>query len=353
MRAGRGGGGERISDSRHRPRDSVGAGRLRLAAIGGTQQARLRTGFRCQPHMRAPSGGATVAHGNWIPAAEYFALLAFGPARSDWRLSKAIADYHADYGLQWVARAEAIANNAAYACKVRARMSRLRKRRLPLETAAVRRRVVGDLLRELPNREREIREGAEALEGAKEKALSEILTGETEVCVSDVTAGPMRPLRPVNASFFMQGMTLDVEGRLVPQPQLNPDERRVLYSRAKADNLGHVWLRTTELQSPQTGRGACTIPADTRGPTADAIIEPPPARRAIRRLDYATRDRLLVDKMHELISSGNATGVTDAARAVFGQAEGRGKDPSKVKRLSGRYTEIYGAVGVVSTSGHD
>jgi hypothetical protein len=218
-----------------------------------------------------------MTHGNWTPAAEYFALLAFGPARSDWRLSKAVADYHADYGLQWVNRAKAVASGRQFARDLRARMLRLRKRRLPLETAAVRRRVVGDLLRELPNREREIREGAEALEDAKEKTVAEIHTGEMEVCVSDVTASPMQPLRQVTASVFMQGMTLDVEGRLVPHPQLDPDKRRDLYSRAKADNFGHVWLRTAELQSPQAGRSAHSVAANMRGTTADATIEPPPA----------------------------------------------------------------------------
>jgi hypothetical protein len=68
----------------------------------------------------------------------------------------------------------------------------------------------------------------------------------------------------------------------------------------------------------------------------------PAVRRKIARNDYRVSDRPLVEEMHRLIRDRDATGQTDAARALWKRAEGRGNEASKVRRLSSFYTEIYG-----------
>lgn len=66
-------------------------------------------------------------------------------------------------------------------------------------------------------------------------------------------------------------------------------------------------------------------------PQAETASKPQEGRRPP--VSYREADRLLVAEMEQLINSGKAKGIQDAARAVVDRADGSGTDASKVKRL--------------------
>lgn len=115
------------------------------------------------------------------------------------------------------------------------------------------------------------------------------------------------------------------------------------------------WLTVkmfAEIRRRTWKRQAIDAAASAVAPSGD-VTSPHPReapRRNIPRIDYRDRDAELVEEMRRRIQAGTARGATDAARAVLSRAEGHGGDASKVKRLSGRYSEMYGDV---PTSGHD
>jgi hypothetical protein len=70
-----------------------------------------------------------------------------------------------------------------------------------------------------------------------------------------------------------------------------------------------------------------------------------PARESSRPASnsLATLDGPLVEKMHELIQTGQARNPWDAALTLCGEAAGGGEPQSKAKRLSKRYSERFSA----------
>jgi hypothetical protein len=58
-------------------------------------------------------------------------------------------------------------------------------------------------------------------------------------------------------------------------------------------------------------------------------------------ISYENADRPLVDKMHTLIVSGNASSATEAAGVVCDKAKGAGTHNSKVRRVVNRYNATY------------
>jgi hypothetical protein len=209
-----------------------------------------------------------LLNAEWISAAEAFVWLAFRGSRPGWRVSKALADYQSDYGVSWLTLSDAIANGDITHNEVRARMVKLRERRLPHEANEQRERMIDDLIRDLPKRAQEIRDGGEAIAAARNYFVAQALCGKLGVYFSNNTSAPTEEFQRAASSTFVQGMTIHTEGSIEPRDDLARQDRLDLHNRMKKRDIASVWFKTKQVLKLR-------LPAQTKNdrPSSTDVID--------------------------------------------------------------------------------
>jgi hypothetical protein len=126
-----------------------------------------------------------------------------------------------------------------------------------------------------------------------------------------------------------------IGGQLILSGAIGSD----LFAKAQDIPADKVPEALLELASNRVRWSAPGLPPIVNAKIRRAVMAPP---KPASSLSLVAPDDILVEKMHAMILSGEATSAIDAARKLVREADGDGTDESKVDRVRRRYSTKYG-----------